>query len=304
MFSNLRRRLYSLLETNPPKSTGQRLFAGILTAVILINVGAVVLGSEPAISQRHGGLLWTIEILSVAFFTVEYGVRIWVAAERHRDRHPLIVRLRFIATPMALVDLLAIAPFYLASFIGIDLRFLRALRLLRLFKLSRYFSALDVLGTVLAAEARAILAALFVMCIMIVVASSAMHIAEAAAQPEAFGSIPRSMWWAVVTLTTVGYGDVTPVTLAGRLISVVIMIMGIGMVALPAGMLASRFSEELGKRRDKFREEVHSALSDGQIDDDELSMLADLRHELCLSADDSKRILERARAERHQASKN
>lgn len=294
----MRRRLYILLEANPPQSWGQRIFAGVLTAIILINVGAVVLGSEAEITQRYEGIFWTIEVYSVVFFTIEYGIRVWIAAEHDSGGHPLIVRLRYIFTPMALVDLLAIAPFYLASFIGIDLRFLRALRLLRLFKLSRYFSALDVLGTVLAAEARAVLAALFVMCILIVVASSAMHIAEAAAQPEAFGSIPRSMWWAVVTLTTVGYGDVTPVTLSGRLISVVIMVMGVGMVALPAGMLASRFSEEFGKRRESFREEVNSALSDGHIDDDELSMLTDLRHKLCLSADDSKRILDRARVER------
>lgn len=298
MFRSTRHRLYSLLEANQPQSRGQHVFAGLLTAIILINIGATVLESEAEFAQRYKGIFWTIEVYSVVFFTIEYGVRIWISAERQHGGHPLIVRLRYIVTPMALIDLLAIAPFYLASFIGIDLRFLRALRLLRLFKLSRYFSALDVLGTVLAAEARAVFAALFVMSILIVVASSAMHIAEAAAQPEAFGSIPRSMWWAVVTLTTVGYGDVTPVTLMGRLISVVIMIMGVGMVALPAGMLASRFSEELGKRRDAFREEVVSALSDGHIDDEELSMLTELRHKLCLSADDSKRILDRAHVER------
>jgi voltage-gated potassium channel len=148
-------------------------------------------------------------------------------------------------SPLALIDLIVILPFFLGAIIGVDLRMLRALRLLRAFRLTRYANSMNLLLQVLRDEAPIISAALFVLLMLISVAASITYLAEYKAQPEAFGSIPHALWWAVVTMTTIGYGDVVPQTLVGRLCASVIGIISVGMVALPAGILASGFNEAL-----------------------------------------------------------
>ncbi|MCG8690502.1 MAG: ion transporter [Minwuiales bacterium] len=279
-----RQRLFRILEgEGPSEPLGRVVNAGIV-ALILVNVTAVILESVGSLHARYSGLFWTVEAVSVAAFTVEYAARVWVSREAGG-------RLRYMLSPMALVDLVAILPFYLGFLIAADLRFLRALRLLRLFKLTRHFAAIGILADVMRAEARAFGAAILVMLILMVIAASGMHLVEHRAQPEAFGSIPAAMWWAMVTLTTVGYGDVTPITSMGKLIGAVIMVMGIGMVALPAGMLASRFSDELAKRRAKFRHHVGEAQRDGTVDAAEQAELEDLRLRLCLSRSDVEHML-------------
>ena len=279
-----RQRLFRILEgEGPSEPVGRAVNVGIV-ALILVNVAAVILESVGSLNARYGGLFWTVEVVSVAVFTVEYAARVWVSREAGG-------RLRYMLSPMALVDLVAILPFYLGFLVAADLRFLRALRLLRLFKLTRHFAAIGILADVMRAEARAFGAAILVMLILMVIAASGMHLVEHRAQPEAFGSIPAAMWWAMVTLTTVGYGDVTPITSMGKLIGAVIMVMGIGMVALPAGMLASRFSEELAKRRAKFRRHVGEAQRGGTVDAAEQAELEDLRLRLCLSRSDVEHML-------------
>jgi voltage-gated potassium channel len=184
---------------------------------------------------------------------------------------------------MALIDLIAIVPFYLSFLVPLDLRFMRVFRLFLVFKLTRYQASITLLGAVLRNEARPIAAALFVLAILLVVVSSFAYLAEGHAQPDAFGSIPAAMYWAIVTMTTVGYGDVVPITPWGKLLSGIIGLIGVGMVALPAGLLASGFSQQLHERRREFQAAVDKILADGTITAEEGDRLKALRDELGLT---------------------
>jgi len=193
-------------------------------------------------------------VFSIAIFTIEYLLRLWTCTINNRFRDPLMGRIRFALTPLALVDLMAILPFYLPMLIPFDLRFIRAVRLFRLFrlfKIGRYSRSLRTIGNVLKSKKEDLFITVFTVFILLVVASSLMYFVENEAQPEAFSSIPTAMWWGVITLTTVGYGDIYPVTMAGKILGSIISILGIGIFALPTGILASGFAEEIQKRRAK-----------------------------------------------------
>jgi voltage-gated potassium channel len=217
-------------------------------------------------------------------FTIEYAARVWCSVERDdgRYRHPVRGRLRYVLSPLALIDLLAILPFYLTQLLPVDLRFMRVFRLLVIFKLTRYHSSMILLGRVLRSEAGPISAALFILVTLLIAASSFVYLAERDAQPEVFASVPDAMWWAIVTMTTVGYGDMVPVTPLGKFVGGVIAIIGVGMVALPAGMLASGFSEQLHQRRREFESEVNRVLRDGVISTAEGARLREIRDRLGL----------------------
>jgi voltage-gated potassium channel len=233
----------------PPRVAGFLDYS--LAALIVLNVAATILQTVVEIDAAYGSELAVFEVFSVVVFSIEYLTRVWFAPRHPSGRftRPILGRLRFAFTPMALVDLVAILPFYLGFFLKLDLRFLRALRLVRVFKLSRHSSAMDILLTVLRQEARSFGAALSILLVILILASSGMYLVEHDAQPEAFGSIPAAMWWAVATLTTVGYGDVTPVTVPGKLFGSMVTVVGVGMVALPAGILSSAFSDHLRRQR-------------------------------------------------------
>jgi voltage-gated potassium channel len=298
-----RQRLWRLLEDRPTRDRRALIIDQVILWLIVINVVAVILESDPRLSVRHLELFFFINLVSVAAFTVEYMLRVWVSVEARPELSPLRARLGYMRSPLAIIDLLAILPFYLGTLLGIDLRMLRALRLLRILKLTRYFSGITVLTDVLRAEARPMGAALMVMLILMVLASSGIYWAEHRAQPEVFRSIPASMWWTMVTLTTVGYGDVVPVTTLGRVMGAVIMLLGIGMVALPAGMLASRFSDELHQRREDFSREVDHMLEDGKLSGAESSSLEELRETLLLTEEEAEEILEQKRSRRAAAAR-
>ena len=214
--------------------------------LILLNVLAVAFETVDALYASYEAFFFGFELLSVTIFTVEYAGRIWSAVEAGEpyDR-PIVGRLRFATRPLLVLDLIAILPFYIAIFAGVtDLRFLRALRLirfLRLFRLVRYSESMQAFGRAFYLKRGQLIVAMTGNLILLVVASSLMYFAEHAAQPEAFPSIPGTMWWGIVTLTTVGYGDVTPVTPVGQLIGSVVAILGIGLFALPASIMASGF---------------------------------------------------------------
>ena len=288
-----RQRVHEILEIARPGDRASRWFDIFIITLIALNILAIVLESVKSLQQTYSQLFYGFEVFSVAVFSAEYLLRLWTCVEAHHGRYRAVLsgRLRFAVTPMALIDLLAILPFYLAMFFTVDLRFLRALRLLRVFKLTRYSPAMNMLLTVLREEAQSIGAACFILMIVLVLASSGIYLFEHRAQPDAFGSIPAAVWWAVATLTTVGYGDVTPITAGGKAFGVCIMVVGVGMVALPAGILASAFSEHSRKRREDYADLVDSALEDGELSPDELSQLEFTRKTLGLREDDAEQII-------------
>ena len=257
MKPDLKTRIYGILE---PGDEDSKYFDPVIMGLIVLNVAAVVLETVHSIYSAYAPLFRAFDIFSVAVFTVEYILRVWSCTVNPRFKDPVRGRLRFIMTPLSLVDLMAVLPFYLPVFF-LDLRFMRAMRLFRLFrvlKLARYSEALQTFVDVLRLKKEEILLMFFAIMILLVVSSSLMYEAENAAQPEAFSSIPVAMWWGIVTLATVGYGDVYPVTLWGKLIGSIVVILGIGLFALPTGVLASGFAEVLAKRKEdrkmqKFR---------------------------------------------------
>lgn len=246
-----RKRLFEIVDVGGKGDPVARMFDILMVSFIFLNVVAVVLETVEELAVRHAVFFHWFEVFSVAIFTIEYAVRIWVCVEEshNRFRHPVTGRLRYMATPMAIIDLVAILPFYLSMFVTMDLRFLRVFRLLRILKLTRYSKAIDTLAAVFRNERRPLLAALTIMLTLLVFLSGIVFFLEKDAQPEAFASIPHAMWWGMATLTTVGYGDVVPVTPWGKLVGAMVTLIGIGMFALPAAILASGFARE-AKQRD------------------------------------------------------
>jgi len=246
----IKTRVYSILESNIKSDWKARWFDRFMMVLIISNVAAVLIETLPNLSPDFRVFFDAFDLFSVSVFTIEYVTRVWVCTENKAEGYgsPFIGRLKYMVSPLALIDLLAILPFYLAMFISVDLRFMRVFRLLRLLKLTRYSPAMETFASVIAAQRRPLGAAILVMLVMLVFASSIAYLFERDAQPEAFASIPHAMWWGLATLTTVGFGDVTPITPGGKLFGAIIMIMGVGMFALPAGILTSGFTRELRKR--------------------------------------------------------
>lgn len=248
----LRKRTFQFL--NATKSAGglSHAFNIFIVALILLNILAMVLESVQRIDDLMAWWFLAFEHFSVAIFSVEYALRIWSCVEEPPYRRPILGRLRFAVTPLALVDLSAVLPFYL-PFIQADLRVMRMFRMVRIMrvmriaKLGRYSQSLQMLLRVVRSRWEHLLSSILILLMLAVVSASLMFYAEHEAQPKAFSSIPAAMWWAVATLTTIGYGDVYPVTVIGKFMASIIAVLGIGMFALPTGILGSGFMEELDK---------------------------------------------------------
>jgi len=227
-----------------------RFFDVFIATLIIANVAATIVQTVPQIAERYGTLIDRFDAVCVAVFIVEYGLRLWTVSEHPvYGRLPALRgRLTFAATPLMILDLVAILPFFVALFFPVNLAAVRVLRLVRFFRLARYSPALGTIGRVIRAEGRALAACIVVLCSVLILASVAMYLAEGHVQPDKFGSVPAAMWWGVVTLSTVGYGDVVPSTPGGRLIGAIVMICGFGLFALPIGILASGFQQEIRRR--------------------------------------------------------
>ena len=247
----LRKRICEILDVGKPGDTLSRNFDIFIISLIGLNVIALILESIESIHNLSPKIFSGFEYVSVIIFSLEYILRIWSCVEKPVYRKPITGRLRFSITPLALIDLLAILPFYL-PFTGLDLRFLRAVRMMRIFrvaKIGRYSQSLRLLQRVLTQKKEQLISTVFILFMLLIIASSMMYFAENRVQPEKFSSIPATMWWAVATLTTVGYGDVYPITHIGKLIASIIAILGIGMFALPTGILGAGFVEEIDRQR-------------------------------------------------------
>jgi voltage-gated potassium channel len=250
MQSSLRYRAYQFINNSDPHAPISRLAGRLLIALIALNVLVVVLETVESIALEYSAALKNFEIFSVAVFSVEYLLRLWtcVESEEARYKHPFYGRIRYVLSPMALIDLIAILPFFLVFFVHADLRFVRVIRLLRLLKLTRYSAALSLVGSVLYLERRPLGAAAIVMLVLLIFSSSFVYLAEREAQPDAFSSIPAAMWWGIATLTTVGYGDISPITPLGRFLGAIVTVLGVGMFAMPAGILASGFAQAVKRQ--------------------------------------------------------
>jgi len=246
----LRRRIYEVIETGHGESWTSKFFDAFIVMLILLNVAAFIAETVPKLRVTWAREFYYFECFSVAIFTVEYLLRLWTAIEvPYLSRSgPWRARLKLARQPALIIDLFAILPFYLSGLFAIDLRVLRTLRLLRFLKLSRYSPAMYTLIRVLSNERRALLGAGLLLAAALLFSATLMYYVEGEAQPEKFGSVPDAAWWAIATLTTVGYGDATPITALGKVIGGITMITGLCILALPVAIISTGFAQELQRR--------------------------------------------------------
>lgn len=250
MLNRWRRNVYIVIEAGGSGRSAQ-LFDDAMVALIILNVLAVILESVPSIHTPFATEFLIFDIASVAIFTVEYSLRLWASIEipAVRQRGAMFGRLMFASRPSQIIDFLAFAPAYLSwIFPAADLRIIRVFRLLRFLKLARYSPAMVTLSRALYEERRALVGALILMVGTAVFSGTIMHVIEGPAQPDKFGTIPDAMWWAIATLTTIGYGDSVPVTVLGKMFGSLVMICGLGLFALPIGIVATAFVNEIHRR--------------------------------------------------------
>lgn len=254
--ARLKQHIYQLLEPTQGNTTGRIVDASVVLMIVL-NVLVISLETVPGMINQYLHPYLAFKFFSVAFFSLEYVLRLWTCVSSPRFAHPLWGRLRYAITPMSVIDLLALAPMVALFLVPYNvymeelfvLSSLRLMRLFQLLRLARYSTSLHTMGRVLRSKSEELLVSLVVVFLLLVIASSGVYFLEHQAQPTVFSSIPASMWWAVTTLTTVGYGDMAPVTVGGQVLGGIIAVLGVGMFALPAGILASGFAEELQRRQ-------------------------------------------------------
>jgi hypothetical protein len=241
-----------------------------------------------------------LDAIAVSIFTLEYCLRLYCCVEEPGYQKAVAGRLKLAKSTSAIIDLLAIAPFFLEVFLHhlFDLRFMRVFRLLRLLKLTRYTGATQSLSKVIVREWPVMAASAFIMLLLVVMTASLGYLFEHEAQPDKFENIPQAIYWAVITLASVGYGDISPVTPAGRAMTIVLALIGIGIFAIPAALLSSAFSDQLKMDREALVNKLYEMLSDGHIDEDEAAYIKAESKRLHLSDDEVKMLIEKAKRER------
>ena len=283
---NIRYRTFELLNPATFGDQTSRLWDQFFSLLILLNVIAVTLESVEKLHEKYEQIFHSFELFSILIFTVEYSLRVWVAPLKYENDSiaSFSARIKYVFSVNGIIDLLSIIPFYLQFMLpGLDLRILRTLRLLRILKLSTYNSALSDLIEAIREERRSFIAAGYIFVVMFIIASSLIYFAEHQKHPTHFNSIPDSMYWALITLTTVGYGDVTPITALGKLIAVISAMGGVIVVALLTGIIASSFSLQMERRKAEFEDEIRDALKDGILDEFEVKHIENLRRHFGIS---------------------
>ena len=293
-FIALRRRVNALLDHDLPPTPASRLVGAFIGTLIVVNVASVILESVEPIRIVYEPVLWWIEQVSTIVFSIESTLRVWSAVDRVSGRfhHPFWGRLTYARQFFSVIDLLAILPGILGLFGALDLRVLRLMRLLRMLKLSRHSTTFSLLWAVFREEASAIGAVLFILLLTLIISGSIMFMIEGEAQPAVFSSIPAAMWWAIETLTTVGYGDMVPVTPLGKIVGGFVSITGIGTLALFSGVLTVSFMDQLRLRREKLRHLVDAGLATGPMSASDLRTIEAMGKKLGVPKSEADEIAE------------
>ena len=292
----LRQKVDALMNDTPTSGLLHHQLDLIFIIFIITSVAAVFLETIPAVHDPLKVEFYWFDTIAIAVFTIEYLLRLYAAPEREPHHSALSGRFSFVKKPGSLIDLVAILPYYLQFLFAVDLRFIRVLRVLRVLKLTRYNTALSTFAMVLKREKRAFSAAMFITVLITILSGAIVYEFEHAAQPEKFDTMPRAMYWAVITLASVGYGDISPVTPIGQAFTMVLAILGIGIVALPAGILGSAFSDQLHQQREQMLKAVEDAFADGILTEDEERELEEERIRLHLSEEQFEKLKQRAMA--------
>ncbi len=294
-----RQKVFSLLHATPTSGPLHRYIDRLIIAAVLISVVSIVLETVPAIHAIFQNEFAVLEIATIVLFSVEYVARVYSACEVAKYKDPIKGRLRYMVSIPALIDLVSILPFFLGILLNqvVDTRFLRIFRLTRLLKVTRYTGTLNTLIKAISREKRVLFASAFMMLLLVVLTASLGYELEHDAQPDKFDSIPSAMYWAVITLASVGYGDISPITPMGRAMTVVISLIGIGIFAIPAGLMASAFTDQLRIDRETFENEFRDALAKGQISHNDQHALNAEAERLHLTPQDVTRIMEKVKHE-------
>jgi voltage-gated potassium channel len=295
MTSGFKHTLMEIMDGSP-NHTASRWVELAITIVVLVNCSAVILDSVPEIHAIYKDFFHELEFWSVMFFTTEYIARVWSLGAKFAasEGGSWKGRRQYIFSPFGLVDFFATMPYYMHIFFPyLDLRILRVLRLLRILKLSKYNTALQDLFQAVYSERQAFGSAVFLLTIATVVSASLMHFAEGHEQPEFFGTIPHSIYWAIITITS-GYGNVEPVTKAGEAIALITGFLGVCMAAIMTGIVASAFSNQVARKKAAFEAQIREIFSDGVVSEEEKETLKRLQAHYRLSDVQVEAMLQRA----------
>jgi voltage-gated potassium channel len=267
MYRTTKQKVHILLHPELGETHWDKIINGFIITLIILNVTAVILETVQSLHAKYGEFFHYFDLVSVIIFSIEYVLRVWSCNHDPRYKHTIYGRLKYMVSTDALIDLIAILPFYVHIAVGLDLRVLRILRLLRflrLFRLTAYMKSAKMVKNVFVNRANELKLSLVLICFLIIIASCLLYFAEHNAQPTVFTSIPATFWWSIVTVTSVGYGDMVPITILGKVLTAVITLSGLAIFALPAGIITAGFLEEIRNMKEK---KIHKCPHCGQVID-------------------------------------
>ena len=301
-----RQRVHALVFPSPYGGVLHHYYDLFVVVWVLISVLAVVLESVDSIYYNLSVEFVLLDAIAVLVFSFEYMMRFYSCVEEPRFQRLIVGRISYVTKPAAIIDFLAIIPFFLEVFLHhlIDLRFLRSFRLMRLFKLARYTGSTNTLFTIIRREAPILATSAFTLMLLVVLVASLGYLFEHEAQPDKFENIPTAIYWAVITLASVGYGDISPVTPMGRFMTTLMALIGLGLFAIPASILSSAFTQELQSQRQAVENQLFEMLDDGVLSDEELEQVHELARKVNMPEDQLQILIEKAKRETEERARN